>query len=509
MKVFDILSEGPNDPHIFKAVFLAGGPGSGKSFVSKKLLSGTGLRVVNSDDIYEYMMTKQGMKLDPETIFSPAGQSTREKAKAITDRKQASHIGARLGLIIDGTGKDVAKYAKTKKMLEDLGYDTMMLFVNTSLDVAQERNLLRLRSLEAKAVEKMWNAVQQNIMAFQQLFGAANFYVVDNSGGLEDPARQENFNRVQTAISKFINTPSKHREARAWLAAQKPTATNTNEAAQPAREITQLDLQKLEMYVDKVFAKVGIDVEFSRHFLDRVNDERNIRQITLPELAVMFRDEYTRWGKKIAQLGPDAEAVMKDMRSDINLPFALNWDPRNQELDLVAKTVMRKKNFKTPDREFPVESRSFQPSMTPMQDLLAEYQMFTSFGQMGLSDYAKSPDSAEKLKEVIRRLSEDNKKFQNLSKETIEKNKNKILTHIHDVMNYAIAHFREHLKPEHFDAKKPQINTLLKKYNSVAATTTESREPNQLRGQDRAKTTKPSTAGSQKHPFKGKLVGNS
>lgn len=352
MKIDDILSEGPNDPHIFKAVFLAGGPGSGKSFVSGKLLGGTGLRVVNSDDIYEYMMKKQNLALDPETIFSPAGQDTREKAKAITKRKQQSHIDGRLGLVIDGTGKDVAKYTKTKKMLEDLGYETMMLFVNTSLDIAQERNQQRPRSLDPKVVEKMWNDVQENIMSFQQLFGAQNFYVVDNSGGLEDPARSEDFNKVSKAVTKFINSAPRMPAAKKWLEAQKPKQESVTED----RAVTQTDLKKLEYYADKVFANVGIDVEFTRHFLDRVNDERNARQITLPELAVLFRDEYTKWGKKIAQLGPDAEGVMKDMRSDINVPFALTWDSANQELDLVAKTIMRKKNFRTPNQEFPVES---------------------------------------------------------------------------------------------------------------------------------------------------------
>jgi hypothetical protein len=224
-------------------------------------------------------------------------------------------------------------------------------------------------------------------MAFQQVFGAANFYVVDNSGGLEDPSRKENFARIQKSIDRFVNAAPGRREARAWLAAQKP---NVSESDNSSREITSADLQKLEFYADKIFRNIGIDVEFTRHFLDRANDERNVRQITLPELAVLFRDEYSKWGKKIAQLGPDAEAVMKDMRSDINIPFALNWDSRNQELDLVAKTVMRKKNFRTPNPEFPVESR----------------------------------------------------------------------------------------------------------------------EPNQLRGKDRAKTTKPAVTGSQPHPFKGKLVGN-
>lgn len=135
------------------------------------------------------------------------------------------------------------------------------------------------------------------------------------------------------------------------------------------RAVTSSDLKKLEYYADKVFANVGIDVEFTRHFLDRVNDERNDRQITLPELAVLFRDEYKRWGKKIAQLGPDAEGVMKDMRSDINVPFALTWDKQNQELDLIAKTVMRKKNFRTPNQEFPVESQLTEDM--PIADLVA------------------------------------------------------------------------------------------------------------------------------------------
>lgn len=371
MKITDIIAEGPNDPHIFKAIFLAGGPGSGKSFVSGKLLNHTGLRTVNSDDVYEYMMKKQNMPMDPESIFSPAGQETREKAKGITQRKQQSHIDGRLGLVIDGTGKDVAKYSKTKKMLEDLGYETMMLFVNTSEEVAQQRNLQRPRKLDPAVVKKMWNNVQQNIMAFQQLFGAQNFYVIDNSGGLEDADRAENFARVGKAIDKFINAAPRRPAAKKWLDAQKPSAQTESQGT--AREVTQSDLQKLEYYADKVFAKVGIDVEFTRHFLDRVNDERNVRQITLPELALLFRDEYAKWGKKIAQLGPDAQGVMKDMRSDINIPFALNWDSKNQELDLVAKTVMRKKNFTTPNQQFPVESVQQIDEIAPVVGIAAKW----------------------------------------------------------------------------------------------------------------------------------------
>jgi len=125
------------------------------------------------------------------------------------------------------------------------------------------------------------------------------------------------------------------------------------------KEISQGDLSQLERFADKLFAKVGIDVEFTKHFLDRVNDERNKKQITMSELTRLFKQEFKRWGKPIAQMGPDAEAVMKDLSTDINMPFALRWDRENQELDLVAKSVMRKPDFKTSNPEFPVESKTY------------------------------------------------------------------------------------------------------------------------------------------------------
>lgn len=143
-------------------------------------------------------------------------------------------------------------------------------------------------------------------------------------------------------------------------------------------KITKSSLDALEAHIDNVFNKLGIDVGFTHHFLDRVNDERNGKQITIRELGRLFAKEYKRWGKPIAQMGPDKEAIMKDLESDINIPFVLKWNRKTDQLDLVAKTVMRKKNFKSPDREFPVESvdqvrgseplpKKSKPSSTGMQ----------------------------------------------------------------------------------------------------------------------------------------------
>jgi hypothetical protein len=115
-------------------------------------------------------------------------------------------------------------------------------------------------------------------------------------------------------------------------------------------ELTKKDLDAVEKYADRLYQSVGIDVEFTRHFLDRVNDARNKKQITVAELIRLFKQSYKKYGKKIAQLGPDAEAVINDMQTDVNMPFALKWD--GKELDLVAKTVMRKPNFATSNQKF-------------------------------------------------------------------------------------------------------------------------------------------------------------
>jgi len=119
-------------------------------------------------------------------------------------------------------------------------------------------------------------------------------------------------------------------------------------------QVSKSDLDGVEKFADRLFAKVGIDVEFTRHFLDRVNDERNKKQITTAELTRLFKQTYNKHGKKIPQLGPDAEAVLKDMQTDINMPFVLKYDRNSQEFDLVAKTVMRKKGFKTSNQTLSV-----------------------------------------------------------------------------------------------------------------------------------------------------------
>jgi dephospho-CoA kinase len=212
------LAEGINDPGIFKAVFLAGGPGSGKSFiVGQTALTSFGLKLVNSDDTFEHLLKKAGLEATPKDIFSDKGQAIRGKAKAITGNKQVGYMNGRLGLVIDGTGKDFGKIQKQATALKKLGYEVAMIFVNTDLDTAQSRNKKRERTLPEKQVESMWKDVQKNIGKFQNMFDN-NFHVVDNSnaGNIQGATLS-----VYRKIGQFTRTPPSKPAAKRWIQSQK------------------------------------------------------------------------------------------------------------------------------------------------------------------------------------------------------------------------------------------------------------------------------------------------
>jgi len=212
------LEEGVNDPAIFKAVFLAGGPGSGKSFiVGKTGLTSMGYKVVNSDDAFEAAMKKADMEMTPDNIFSPKGQELRGKAKRLTGTKQARYIKGRLGLVVDGTGKDPEKIARQAQKIQQLGYKVAMIFVNTDLDTALKRNRMRARSLPDAEVEAYWKAVQRNVGKFQRMFGKENFLVVDNSEGKN---YEKETLRAYRDVRKFTDQPH-NKKAQKWIDTEK------------------------------------------------------------------------------------------------------------------------------------------------------------------------------------------------------------------------------------------------------------------------------------------------
>jgi predicted kinase len=227
-----MITEGVDDPGILKCVFMAGGPGSGKSFTAKEIfgvgknalasVSAGGLKLVNSDTAFEKGLKDNGIdpkelgkieKEDPELwdkITKEPG-SIRSKAKAITAKQQSFYEAGRLGMIIDGTGDEVQKIKKKMDHAKSLGYDCYMVFVNTSLDVALERNRNRDRTLSDELVTDIWKACQDNLGKFQTMFGG-NFVIVDNT--VYKPVNKA----VQKAIDAFLRKPIYNPIGKKWIA---------------------------------------------------------------------------------------------------------------------------------------------------------------------------------------------------------------------------------------------------------------------------------------------------
>lgn len=210
MKTFYELQEGLNDPNIFKAFFLAGGPGSGKSYVVRKTTGGTGLRVVNSDPAFEKLLKDAGLSLKMSGE-DPRRDEVRGKAKVIAKKIGKNYIEGRIGLIIDGTGKKYDGIAKQKAELESLGYDCYMIFVNTSIDVALQRNTKRDRVVPESIVISSWKSVQNNIGKFNNLF-KNGMIIVDNNKTDEDVEMMA-FKRVKALLKNKVT----NRRAHQWM----------------------------------------------------------------------------------------------------------------------------------------------------------------------------------------------------------------------------------------------------------------------------------------------------
>ena len=252
IKLMDLINEGVYDKTSLKAIFMAGGPGSGKSFIANGLFgipkkipmtSMFGLKVVNSDTEFEHYLRKFGfdtetgagygkgtLDLDqwPKEVWDIVGgdqspedakknPNLRAMTKKYTLMRKMGYMNNRLGMIIDGTARDFNKIAEEKKELEKMGYDCYMVFVNTTLPVAQKRNKMRARRLPPKLLANSWKQVQQNIGKFQGLF-KGNFNIVDNSKTMNEKEAQQKFVKlIKQGVGKFIKKPVKNPIGKQWI----------------------------------------------------------------------------------------------------------------------------------------------------------------------------------------------------------------------------------------------------------------------------------------------------
>ena len=267
----EIIREGVHDKGIFKAVFLGGGPGSGKDYVLSKTLDGHGLTEINSDKALEYLMDKENLdKKMPENEESQRN-AVRKRAKNVTELRQRLALHGRNGLIINGTGDDPEKYAKIKEMLEKLGYETSMVMVNTADEVSKERNIERGqrggRTVPEDIRKEKWESVQAARPMFGKLF-RDNYVEFDNSEDLRTAApevveaKTKELDGIFKNMQKFVGKPPKNDLAKGWIATElgkKDTAPIRTDMKPHANAGTHEDMSKmgLEYYGFGRYGKDG------------------------------------------------------------------------------------------------------------------------------------------------------------------------------------------------------------------------------------------------------------
>ena len=212
----EAINEGVYDKNILKAFFLAGGPGSVKSWVSARTLMGQGMKVINSDDGFERYAKNAGLNLKKMGSFTAAQtkkkDALRSRAKVGTAYMHQHAIDGRLGMILDSTARDTSRIESEAQSIRYLGYDTYMVFVNTTLEVALKRNQMRPRSVPEPIVINSHRQIQKNIPKLRAIFGSKNFVEVDNSEEREDVNI-----KVYKEIQKLVRRKPSSPMAQAWI----------------------------------------------------------------------------------------------------------------------------------------------------------------------------------------------------------------------------------------------------------------------------------------------------
>jgi len=163
-----------------KAIFMAGPAGSGKSYISSKLVP-SDFKTINVDDTYEELLKTSGIgmklaKMSPDEL-KKAGELMGQ-ARQTTNNKYKEALSNANNILIDSVGGSSKTLLKKKQELEDLGYDTAMIMTYVSPVTSLERNMKRDRSLLPSIVIRSWRDVNKNIDAYKQAFGN-NFTLVN------------------------------------------------------------------------------------------------------------------------------------------------------------------------------------------------------------------------------------------------------------------------------------------------------------------------------------------
>lgn len=321
----ETIEEGVHDKALFKAIFLAGGAGSGKDFILKRCLEGHGLKELNSDQAYTYLLKKNNLSLEMPPEEHHERNIQRGRAKNITHSKKQLHLGGRNGVIINGTADDYNKMFHLKKEYENLGYETMMLFVGTSNKTSRNRNIERGKLGDRKVPEdiryKKWIGSHKNKERFRELFGADHFIFVDNSIDVRNapPEIKSRIDSLHHAIWKKIHLwttkPVNNQHAHQW---------KSNQRGYSISEMDELfDKMLNEQTVPKIRKKMKTPQIAGDRISDTLGKQTDYMNMGLPAsdpIGVWSVKEETRKRFK-ERYGELAEAKIRDTVTNLRKTY--------------------------------------------------------------------------------------------------------------------------------------------------------------------------------------------
>ena len=343
----ETLLEGVHDKGIFKAVFLGGGPGSGKDYVLSNTLDGHGLTEINSDKALEYLMDKEDLDMKMPENEEEQRNAVRKRAKNVTELRQRLALHGRNGIIINGTGDDPEKYKKIKEKLEALGYETTMVMVNTADEVSRQRNVERGqrggRTVPEDIRKEKWDAVQASRVEHGKTFGD-NYVEFDNSEDLRSAppevvdAKTKEMQGIFKNIQKFVAAAPKNDQSKQWIAnelGKKDTAPVVKDARPHADSGHQEEGNKLglEYYG---FGRYGKDGKVTHRSVHGKLVEIQPKQKETPDLPVMGSGSAST---KEFKLKDKQKEKLKDISSKSKLPKTKNESINNRFENFLSEAV--------------------------------------------------------------------------------------------------------------------------------------------------------------------------
>ena len=201
-----LLNESINDKGILKAIFVVGLPGAGKSYTVSNLKGQISPKIVNTDVALEFLSKKTNIPANSETWKAVFRDST----KKMTSTMLYNYINGMLPLFIDGTSNDTSNILSRAGILESLGYDIGMIFIDTDIEIAKQRATERAekigRTVDPSFIDKVYKESEANKKYFQSKFSF--FKVYENNGqGLDNDLMQKLFKQVQGFYTEDVQNP--------------------------------------------------------------------------------------------------------------------------------------------------------------------------------------------------------------------------------------------------------------------------------------------------------------